>query len=62
MAIQFVTHIRFLKKIRYLLRLTHHGVNRFEQKLVLNTNATLNPKKSGIGGKSPTFVQNDFTP
>ena len=22
----------------------------------------LNPNKSGIGGKPPTFVQNDFTP
>ena len=21
-----------------------------------------NPKKSGIGGKPPTFVHNDFTP
>ena len=27
-----------------------------------STALCFNPNKSGIGGKSPTFVQNDFTP
>ena len=39
------------------MRGLHYGENRFT-----STKAVFNPNKRGIGEKSPTFVQHNFTP
>ena len=42
--------------------INHSGSATLELSSVSDPDPSINPNQRGIGGKPPTFVQNDFTP